>query len=116
MNIILGESSMQQLGDKYITLELDTITIGNSTPIKAFCVVDTIPVTEFPKTENLKKMHDTMMKEYHSRNWSFCEQAIEHLHGAWNGELDTFYNELLERINTYKENEPDESWTGIISK
>lgn len=116
MNIILGESSLQQLSDKYITLELDTITIGNSTPVKAFCVVETIPIPEFPKTEHLIKMHSGLMEEYRNRNWGFCEQAIEHLYGAWNGELDSFYNDLSQRITTYKENPPDEAWTGIIAK
>jgi hypothetical protein len=116
MNIILGETALQQLGDKYITLELDTITIGDSAPVKAYCVIETIPIPEFPKTASLKKMHATLMEEYRNRNWGFCEQAIEHLYGSWNNELDTFYSDLLQRVATYKEKEPDQDWTGIIAK
>jgi len=32
--------------------------------------------------------------------------------GKWNGELDSFYTDLLKRVMSYKENEPPEDWTG----
>lgn len=116
MNIILGESAVKQLGNAYTVLELDTVTIGSSTPIKAYCVVDVIPLDELPKTEGFKKLHSNLMEEYYKRNWSFCEDAISHLMGAWNSTVDSFYTDLLSRINTYKKTEPDNTWTGIVAK
>lgn len=116
MNIILGESARTQLGDAYTVLKLDRVTIGSSTPVQAYCVVDIIPVDELPKTEGFKKLHDSLLEEYYKRNWSFCEDAIEHLIGAWNGTIDSFYTDLLSRINTYKLNPPADSWTGVIAK
>ena len=35
---------------------------------------------------------------------------------GWGGDVDTFYDSLLVRITEYQQNEPDESWTGIIVK
>ena len=116
MNIILGESAVEQLGDAYTVLELDTVTIGSSDPVKAYCVVDVIPLDELPRTESLKKMHSSLMEQYYDRNWSFCEDAISHLMGAWNGAVDSFYSDLLSRVNTYKQSDPDPSWTGIVAK
>lgn len=116
MNIILGESAVEQLGDRYTVLELDTVTIGSSDPVKAYCVIDVIPLDELPKTEHFKKLHSSLMEEYYKRNWSFCEDALGYLIGAWNGAVDSFYSDLLSRINTYKVTEPDTSWTGIVAK
>lgn len=116
MNIILGESALEQVGNKYIALELDTIKIGNSTPVKAYCVVESIPLPDFPKVESLRKVHATLIEEYHNQNWGFCEQALEQLHGSWNKELDSFYTDLSSRIAEFKENPPGDSWTGVISK
>jgi hypothetical protein len=34
--------------------------------------------------------------------------------GKWNGELDTFYSDLLARVIKFKENEPPEDWNGTL--
>lgn len=116
MNIILGKPAIEAFENNYTVLELDTVTIGNSAPITAYCVVETIPIDELPRTESLKKMHASLMEQYRARNWSFCEDALGHLFGAWNGEIDTFYSDLLSRINNYKLQEPDALWSGIVQK
>ena len=116
MNIILGESAVDQLGNSYTVLQLDRVTIGSSTPVQAYCVIDVIPLDELPRTEKLTKLHSELMEQYYQRRWAFCEDAISHLVGAWNGAVDTFYADLLDRINCYKQNEPDDSWTGVVAK
>ena len=118
MNIILGQSDAEKLSEKYIVLELDTITIKNSTPIVAYCIVesDKMPLDQIAQVADLKKVHTALMENYYQRNWNFCEQAIKKLTGFWGSQLDTFYASLLSRITEYKENEPDESWTGIVEK
>ena len=116
MNIILGESSLSQLDNKYTVLKLDKVTIGSSAPIQAYCVIDIIPLDELPRTEKLKALHISLMEEYYKRNWSFCEDAISHLTGAWNGAMDSFYFDLSTRISTYKHTEPDALWSGIVPK
>lgn len=116
MNIIFGSQEAEKLSDKHIVLELDTITMGSSTPITAFCVVENIPIDKMSLIEPYRNIHNDLIENYKKRNWNYCEQAIEELVGFWGGELDSFYIVLNDRIKEYKDNEPDESWTGIISK
>jgi hypothetical protein len=116
MHIIFGKAAAESISDKHTVLELDTITIRGSAPIVVYCVIEHVPLEELPKTESLKELHTALMDNYRKRNWSFCDQALEHLVGSWNGEADTFYQDLNTRIAKYKEEDPGESWTGIIDK
>lgn len=116
MNIIFGEQEAQQLKNKYIVLELDTITIKNSAPTPVYCVIENISMEELSKAENYINIHIALIENYKKRNWDFCQQSIEQLMGFWGGQVDSFYEILEKRISEYKQNEPDESWTGIIAK
>lgn len=116
MNIIFGNNELEQLRDKYIVLELDTVTIKSSKPITAYCVIENLPIDEMPRVDNFKKIHAELMENYRNRNWDFCIQAIEQLMGSWGKQIDSFYTVLLTRIAEYKQNEPDENWTGVIPK
>ena len=116
MNIIFGKDVADELSSRHTLLELDTITIKGSTPIVVYCVIEHVPLDELSKTEALKEMHSALMENYRSRNWQFCEEAIGYLMGAWGKEADTFYENLLERVNNYKENDPGPDWTGIVAK
>ena len=116
MNIIFGNNEVEQLRDKYIVLELDTVTIKSSKPITAYCVIENIPIDEMPRIDNFKKIHAELMENYRNRNWDFCIQAIEQLMGSWGKQIDSFYTVLLTRVSEYKKNEPDENWTGVIPK
>ena len=116
MNIIFGTNEVIKLQDKYIVLELDTVTIKSSSPITAYCVIEDIPLDELSRVEILKKLHDDLMAQYRNRNWDFCIQALDHLTGFWGKQVDSFYEILRNRITGYIESEPDESWTGVIPK
>lgn len=117
MNIIFGRQNAATLSEKYTVLELDTIRISNSGPeLTAFCVIESVPILNMPKLDKMKELHANLLIEYRKQNWNYCEQAMEHLRGFWSSELDTFYDNLTERINFYKDNEPAEDWDGIIVK
>jgi len=113
MNIIFGDNVAEHAREKYTVLELDTFKFKETTAT-AYAVVEQIPLQEMGIVSELLELHTNLMREYHGRNWKYCEDAIEHLNGKWNGELDTFYSELSERIQTLKTQSLDDSWTGII--
>lgn len=116
MNIIFGDN-IAALEDKYTVLELDTFRIGANGPVNtAYCVLELIPLEEMPLAESMVDLHHNLMQEYKKRNWNFCEQAIEHLMGKWNSELDTFYQELENRIARLKKLETTDEWSPIIEK
>jgi hypothetical protein len=116
MNIIFGGSDLDQLRNKYIVLELDTVTIKSSKPITAYCVIENLPLDEMPRVYNYKQIHSELMENYRNRNWDFCIQALDQLTGCWGKEIDSFYTVLRTRVVEYKQNEPDENWTGVIPK
>lgn len=116
MNIIFGTAEVAKLQEKYIVLELDTVTIRSSSPITAYCVVENLPLEEFAKVEVFKKLHTDLMDNYRKRNWHFCIQAIDTLMGFWGKQIDSFYQVLKTRILAYIESEPDTAWTGVIPK
>ena len=115
MNIIFGRETAEALAEKYTVLELDTIKVGDN-KITAFCAVETVPIMEMPKLASMKTLHENLIIEYRKRNWNYCIQAMEHLSGFWNHELDTFYNSLKSRIDQYTQEEPAEDWDGSIDK
>ena len=44
-------------------------------------------------------------------------KKIEHfLIGSWNKELDSFYDDIRNRVNTYMETDPGPEWDGVIEK
>lgn len=116
MNIIFGKEAANNLINKHTVLELDTITIGKSTPITTYCVVETIPLDEMPALEEYKDLHANLMQNYQQKNWTFCEHALENLSGRWNAELDTFYTILHSRITELKNQNLDEAWSYIVAK
>jgi len=112
MNIIFSDAA-DSVANNYTKLELDTIQVADKT-ITAYCLVEHIPLAEFPMVEHNKKNHATLIEQYQQRNWNYCIQAIETLLGKWDGEVDTFYNELQTRIEEFKQNPPPDNWNGVI--
>jgi hypothetical protein len=116
MNIIFGEA-LDALPDNYTVLELDTFVLPPDGAVRtSYCVVEKVPLTDFPVMEAYIKVHEDMMKAYRDKNWEYCLHAIQGLTGRWNGELDSFYSNLLERVKHYKDSPPSDYWTGYIDR
>jgi hypothetical protein len=114
MHIIFG-STIEEIPNSFTVLELDTFRmVKENRTDTAYCVVEKIPLTEFVTLDAYKKIHADLVRYYKQRQWEYCENAIEGLMGRWNGELDTFYTDLLRRVIGYKENEPPADWDGTL--
>lgn len=117
MKVIFNDQLAGQLDEQYIVLELDTFRQeGLEQDITAYAIIDSesLKLDEFPQIENMKTLHNTMMLEYKRKNFSFCEQALEHLRGKWSGELDSFYDEFDKRIQLYKGKDLPEDWEPVV--
>ena len=99
MHIVMGHDVAENLRTNYTVLELETFETGGK-PVTAFCVVNEIPVAELPMLEHNKKMHSEFVKEYNSGNFNNCVVIAEGLKGKFNGELDSFYEIILDKINS----------------
>jgi hypothetical protein len=114
MHIIFG-STIEEIPNSFTILELDTFrVVKENRTDTAYCVVEKVPLTEFTTLDAYKKIHADLVRYYKQRQWEYCENAIEGLMGRWNGELDTFYSDLLRRVIGYKENEPPADWDGTL--
>jgi len=56
------------------------------------------------------------MSNYKKRNWKYCQDALEHLQGKWKGELDSFYQDMANRVVGYQGHEPDSDWDPVIDR
>lgn len=116
MNIIFGDA-VKQLPPEYIVLELDTFLIKPvDQRITTWCVVESVPATELVKLDVNKKLHSNLMVDYRAQDWDRCMNAIKLLRGLWEGEVDTFYDELEKRINQYKLTPVGADWDGTVVK
>jgi len=115
MNIIFEGNITPAVKERCTLLRLDQFFLKELDKIStAYCVLDYVSIKDMSTLENYINMHESMMDNFYKRNWNFCEQALEHLTGHWNGELDTFYAHFSDRVKSFKESEPDEDWDGII--
>ena len=117
MNIILGTENIQEVGDKHIVLELDTLVYPNSdAPVTAYCLVEATGLDQLMGIDQWLDLHNKLMENYKKGDFRFCKSAIEHLIGKFNGELDTFYSTMLERVKVLEKESLPENWTGVIEK
>jgi hypothetical protein len=117
MNIIFGKSQIDTLPEnKFIVLELDQIQYGTGRPDSAYCVVEHVPIVELPDVEHNAQLHKQLILSYRQREWQNCYNLIEGLRCKWGGELDSFYSDLYNRVQSLENQVLDDSWTGIITK
>lgn len=119
MHIIFGSQAAQEASEKYTVLPLDQIQIEPQGPvIDTYCIIEKeqLSLEEIGQMENFSKLHVKLMENYRKKNWNFCEQAIEHLHGRWSGTVNTFYDEISRRVAKYKEQDPGPDWNGVYEK
>lgn len=115
MNIVFEDAVTPEVKEKYTLLALDKFYSKELDTVRtAYCLIENIPLAEMPTLENYINLHESLMNNFYKRDWNFCEQAIEHLTGKWNGVVDSFYDTIAKRIESLKNSNLDDTWTGII--
>jgi len=116
MNIIFGDA-INTVADTHTVLELDTFKLMPSEQlVKTYCVIDNLPLAEFPRLESNKNIHQQLIEQYRRQNWEFCRSALHSLKGCWNGEMDTFYQHLSDRVDEYIATPPGDDWSPVLIK
>lgn len=100
MDIIFGRKNAEMLRRKYTVLDLETV-IKDGNSMEVFCLIpaNKIALPDLPQLENWTKLHNDFLVGYQNKHYEFCKQCIEHLMGKFGGEVDSFYEEILRRIN-----------------
>jgi phosphate uptake regulator len=100
MNIIFTKEIADQLRERYTVLELE-VREYEGKEIMAYCVVtaDQIPLSDLPMLQSHCTMHEDFLRAYHAGHKDLARDISKNLYGKFGGELDTFYDEILRRIN-----------------
>jgi hypothetical protein len=97
MHIVLTQAVADELRKKYTVLELDTMPHPNG-PVPAFCVLPVEQIAmEMSRLEENVGLHEQLIDAIKNND---CNQAMilcENLFGKFGGELDSFYEIVLER-------------------
>jgi hypothetical protein len=112
MNIIFDEKLAKQLSEKYTVLELDTVMQpGLIEPVKLFAVVEITNVQDITTLAFMRDTHADMVIAYKSGKWERTQELVALLLGQFGGELDEFYNLVLDFcVESAKVNR---TWDGI---
>jgi|TARA_R110000868_G_scaffold307254_5_gene568706 hypothetical protein len=100
MQLIFGRENAEKLKERYTVLELETVE-KEGTSIEVFCLIpgEKIGLPDLPTVDQWIKLHNDFLNGYQTNQYEYCRQCIEHLMGKFGGEVDTFYEEILTRIN-----------------
>jgi len=111
MNIIFDNKLANELREKYVILELDTVMQPALTePLTLHALVE-VGLHDISTIDFFREMHGDMIKEYKSGNWNRTIELASGLLGHFNGELDEFYNLVIDfSTESAKLNS---SWDGI---
>jgi hypothetical protein len=101
MQLIFGSDNAEKLRERYTVLDLETVE-KDGVKLEVFCLIpaEKIGFMDMPHLENWTKLHNDFLNGYHTQQWDYCRQCIEHLTGKFGGEVDTFYEEILKRIDS----------------
>jgi hypothetical protein len=100
MNIIFGRENAEKLREKYTVLDLEILVVEGK-EVEVFCLIpaEKIALSDLPQLEQWIKLHEDFLNGYHTQQWNYCRQCIEYLTGKFGGEVDSFYEEILKRID-----------------
>ena len=98
MQIIWDEVAAEKLKQSHTVLELETFQVEDRR-IKGYCVVPAEKViNDIAQLDNLKTLHAEFIKAMNNSDLKLCTDIAEHLKGRFAGELDSFYDIILDRL------------------
>ena len=99
MNIVFGRKNLEALGDKFTSLEVDTVEMGGE-PVECFCIIDIedMSMPDFQALEETQRLHKQMLDCFRAGDHRIAKDLIEHLKGRLRGHMDSFYESLLSRM------------------
>lgn len=100
MQIIWDKEVVEQLRNSHTLLELETFEVKGE-PVTTYCVVPAEKLlADLPQLPVYTDLHEGFVKALNENNLKLCEDIYEHLKGHFGGELDSFYEVIIERLKT----------------
>jgi len=115
MNIIFDTVNIEAIKSNNVVLELDTFYFSRlDKTATAYCVIDNIKITDFNKIEQNQRLHAELIAAYKQKDFKLCHDLLEHLVGSFNGEADSFYQDLQHRVCDLINSDSVDEWNHII--
>jgi len=114
VKIILGSITAEQVSETYFTLELDCIAVkGKKEGVHIFTVLETdaSSMVEYLMT---REHHDLMLDYYREQKWDKALTQIHQLMGEFDGEIDKYYEMMVERIGELRETTLPSDWDSVF--
>jgi len=100
MQIIWDSVAAQQLRSNHTVLELETFFVDGQS-ITAYCVVPAEKVfPDITRLPTITELHVAFITAFNEKNYDLCRDIAPNLIGCFAGELDSFYQTILDKINT----------------
>ena len=113
--IVLGPTTAERVEGEYFTLELDCIAVkGKKEGLNIFTVFYNPDSNKLEKWNSDKEHHDLMLQCYREQKWATATKLVNDLKGAFDGNMDHYYDLWLERIEEMKNAGLPEDWDGIF--
>lgn len=104
MQIIWDSAAAQQLRSNHTVLELETFVV-NDQSITAYCVVPSDKVfPDITRLESIVELHTAFIKAFNEQDYQLCQDIAPSLIGSFNGDLDSFYATILDKISNAEHN------------
>jgi hypothetical protein len=116
MEILFGNKEIDTIraNSQYTVLELDTIQVTpNHETETAYCLISDLTIEDMVDLEKKKQMHHDMMDLYKHAQWQQCRELALALRGSWQGAVDSFYDEILQRLTDLEQRPIAHDWTGV---
>jgi len=112
--IVLGPVTAERVEDTYWTMELDCIAVkGKTEGVTIYTVFYNPNDAEKSKWIEDKETHNQMLKMYRNQQWKDAILAVNKLKGSFNGQMDSYYDHWLERIEDMRGANLPKDWDGV---
>ena len=113
VRIVLGHITNEQVKDEYFTLELDCIAVkGKTQGVNIYTVLET-DASAMTEYLSAREHHDLMLQCYREQKWASALKLIEDLKGEFDGQMDHYYDMMVERIGELREANLPTDWDGV---
>lgn len=86
------------MSSKHTLLELETFDVKGE-PVTTYCVVPPEKiVSDLAILDTLRDLHNKFLAAFKTQDLGTCEILSQQLTGRFGGELDTFYEEIVNRL------------------
>lgn len=113
VRIVIGNTTALKIKDEYFTLELDCIAVkGKKEGVNIHTVLET-DANAMTEYLSAREHHDLMLQCYREQKWASALKLIENLKNEFDGQMEHYYDMMIERIGELREANLPTDWDGV---